>query len=166
MSTLKCLAARCSELPDHQVSFKMNARHRCIYAGSGKTTLLNAVAGRVQGTVGGVILLNRAELCAPMFADLCEYISMKETPIPCISVKETLNYHAQLTLSSSMSATERNERVISIMQDFELINYAHDKVEDLSESARRRLIIGVHLLRDPSKSAHQAYGIVIDNNWL
>lgn len=53
-----------------------------------------------------------------------------------------------------MSATERNERVISIMQDFELINYAHDKVEDLSESARRRLIIGVHLLRDPSKSAH------------
>lgn len=39
-----------------------------------------------------------------------------------------------------------------LLRDFELMDYVNRKVEHLTESGRRRLLVALHLVRDPGNS--------------
>jgi len=67
--------------------------------------------------------------------------------MPGLTVFQTLNYEASLTLKVPSNA--RKVRVRQILSDVALTQVADTSVDKLSPSERRRLAIGVHLIKDP-----------------
>nr|APA16598.1 ATP-binding cassette sub-family G member 5 [Toxocara canis] len=117
-------------------------------AGSGKTTLLNVIAARYSGELSGHITLNEQPLSGDHFNALCAYVSFEQRLLPCLTVKSMLNFYANLTICG-LDSKDKEERILSLMQEFELLSCGHERIQSLEESARRRLIVCMYLLRDP-----------------
>uniref|UniRef100_F1KYZ6 ATP-binding cassette sub-family G member 5 n=1 Tax=Ascaris suum TaxID=6253 RepID=F1KYZ6_ASCSU len=117
-------------------------------AGSGKTTLLNLIAGRCSGEISGHISLDDHPLDANRFNALCAKVSFEQRLLPSLTVKSLLNFYANLTISG-LQSKDKEERILSLMQEFEILSYGHERIENLNESIRRRLILCMYLLRDP-----------------
>uniref|UniRef100_A0A915B540 ABC transporter domain-containing protein n=6 Tax=Parascaris univalens TaxID=6257 RepID=A0A915B540_PARUN len=117
-------------------------------AGSGKTTLLNLIAGRCSGEISGHISLDDHPLDANRFNALCAKISFEQPLLPSLTVKSLLNFYANLTISG-LQSKDKEERILSLLQEFELLAYGHERIEKLNESIRRRIILCMYLLRDP-----------------
>jgi len=69
--------------------------------------------------------------------------------IPGLSVYQTLNYEACLALKVPSSV--RKIRVRQILSDVALTQVASANVDNLTASEKRRLAIGIHLIKDPGK---------------
>uniref|UniRef100_A0A914C1T2 ABC transporter domain-containing protein n=1 Tax=Acrobeloides nanus TaxID=290746 RepID=A0A914C1T2_9BILA len=115
--------------------------------GCGKTTLLNILSHRIEGRIGGDILLNGQPLNKKRFNDLCEFVDMEVRLMPHLTIQELLIYHARLSLNCKQEAI--GHRTAALMQQFDLVTLKHEKVGQLHESALRRLILVLHLVRDP-----------------
>ncbi|KAK0395580.1 hypothetical protein QR680_001342 [Steinernema hermaphroditum] len=135
-----------------EVSFELNSGEVLGVvgsAGSGKSTLLKVIAHRLRGNTGGCLMLNGLVLSKEKFDSVCEYVSFKRRLLPNIKVKQFLLLHADLVLTTKLSKSEKEKRVLLLMQEFDLLPYCEEKIGELSESARRRFIITMHLTRDP-----------------
>ncbi|KAE9552533.1 hypothetical protein FO519_004275 [Halicephalobus sp. NKZ332] len=133
-----------------RVSFKVSHGevHGIIGAsGSGKSTLLKVIAGRLEGKVDGVVWLNGQLLTKPRFSALCEYVDLNSPLLPNLTVEQTLHYHARLALNCKPETV--NYRVFTLMQQFDLGPIAEKVVNSLKEADSRRLVIAMHLVRDP-----------------
>ena len=71
-------------------------------SGSGKSTLLNALARRVSSStkVDGSVLVNGQSLPLDAFRHLSSYVEQEDTLIGSLTVEETLDFAAQLALTS------------------------------------------------------------------
>uniref|UniRef100_A0A1I7YQL3 ABC transporter domain-containing protein n=1 Tax=Steinernema glaseri TaxID=37863 RepID=A0A1I7YQL3_9BILA len=118
-------------------------------AGSGKSSLLKVISHRLVGNTGGCLMLNGLVLSREKFDNFCEYVSFKRQLLPNVEVKAFLLLHAHLVLTTKLNSAEKEKRVLLLMQEFDLLPYSQEKIGNLSESARRRLIIAMHLIRDP-----------------
>ena len=70
-------------------------------SGSGKTTLLNALAYRnasFQAQVSGAITVNGVQLSTDAFQNISSYVEQEDALIGSLTVRETLDFAARLSL--------------------------------------------------------------------
>lgn len=81
------------------------------------------------------------------FSTLCEYVDFKTQLFPSLTVEQSLHYHARLALNCKSDTV--NYRVFTLMQQFDLGPIADRTLASLREADRRRLLIAMHLVKDP-----------------
>jgi ABC-type multidrug transport system ATPase subunit len=124
-------------------------------SGSGKTTLLNAIAGRIalkSMTMSGDITFNRGGQLKDVRS---AYVMQEDILLPTLTVREILQYAADLRLPSMSAREERHAVVEDIILELGLKECANTKIGTSAKSQcsggeKRRTSIGVQLLADPS----------------
>uniref|UniRef100_A0A1I7WWL7 ABC transporter domain-containing protein n=1 Tax=Heterorhabditis bacteriophora TaxID=37862 RepID=A0A1I7WWL7_HETBA len=106
-----------------------------------KEVSLEAYSGQIHAIMG---------VSGYRFNQLCSYVTFGVKYPGFLSVRNLLYYTARLSLGRSVSLTETNQRVLSVMKDFEILGYGHKRLDALSESARRRTMVAIALIKDPS----------------
>ncbi|XP_023240853.1 ATP-binding cassette sub-family G member 5-like [Centruroides sculpturatus] len=117
--------------------------------GSGKRSLLDVITCRAKGTTRGQVLLNDAPLRKEIFREQCAYIPKRADLLPGLTVKQTLEYSSQLTVSSKVSKSVRRNRVKEVLADLALNSVSNREISTLASSEYKRTVIGVELVRDP-----------------
>jgi ABC-type multidrug transport system ATPase subunit len=134
-------------------------------SGSGKTSLLNALAGRMPISKGaslvGDIRLNNvplSQLPCPL-ADLIGYVEQEDALFALSTVRETLDFGAQLRLPAGVSAEERAARINEVAKKLALVpcldtlvggTSFNGVIRGISGGERKRVCIGMELLARPS----------------
>lgn len=112
--------------------------------GSGKRALLDVIAKRAEGRGRGSVLLNGAPLSRNLFQQRCAFVTHQVDFIPGLTVSQTLQY-----TPSILSGYLKTSKVRQILADLALSQVSNKKVENLTISEKRRLAIGMQLVRDP-----------------
>jgi ABC-type multidrug transport system ATPase subunit len=126
-------------------------------SGCGKTTLLNVLAQRTasaKAQVSSVVLLNGQIPSDSTFRRLSSYVESEDALIGSLTVKETLYFAAQLSLSGSVAAEERTRRINELLQAFGLTNQANTLIgtllkKGISTGQKRRLSVASQLISAP-----------------
>ncbi|XP_003563834.2 ABC transporter G family member 4 [Brachypodium distachyon] len=115
-------------------------------SGAGKSTLLDILAARTAPTHGR-LLLNAAPLRSSSFRRLSAHVPQADAALSLLTVAETFSFAASLLHSTASSSLA----VASLLADLRLAHVAHTRVcaSRLSGGERRRVSIGLALLRDP-----------------
>lgn len=124
-------------------------------SGSGKTTLLNTLAERVLSSrlsQAGVATFNGIE---GVHTIRHAYVMQQDILLPTLTVRETLQYAADLRLPSSISADDRSKVVEEVILELGLKECAGTRIGNsqhrgCSGGEKRRVSIGVQLLANPS----------------
>ncbi|CAG5128729.1 unnamed protein product [Candidula unifasciata] len=123
-------------------------------SGSGKTSLLDVISGRAQGEVSGLVTYKK-ELCTrDTMKQVSSYVLQADRLLPTLTVKETLTYMAYLKLPGQLTSSEIDAKVQSVIADMGLQHVAESRiggavVRGVSGGEKRRITIGVQLLKDP-----------------
>jgi ABC-type multidrug transport system ATPase subunit/pSer/pThr/pTyr-binding forkhead associated (FHA) protein len=119
-------------------------------SGAGKSTLLNALSGFRPATRGSVFV-NGHNLYKHFDAYRTElgYVPQDDIIHPELTVRQALDFAAQLRLPPDISATERRRQVFQVLRDLELEEQIQTPVRNLSGGQRKRVSIGVELLTKP-----------------
>ncbi|KAL2652756.1 hypothetical protein R1flu_020884 [Riccia fluitans] len=122
-------------------------------SGAGKTTLLDVLAGRkTVGRITGEILINGYPKVPDTFARISGYVEQNDIHTPFITVKESLDFSANLRLPSKAN---RKQFVKEVMDVLELGGVGNKLVGAIGDSGisveeAKRLTIGVELVANPS----------------
>ncbi|KFH64430.1 hypothetical protein MVEG_10255 [Podila verticillata NRRL 6337] len=135
-------------------------------SGSGKTTLLNTLAGRMnprQTVISGSIVFNDQAPKRYWKSGQIGYLQQEDHLLPFISVRETLQFAADLHLPRSMPTSEKYNMVESLIMELGLkecadvlVGDAHGGEADqggrhgISGGERRRVSAALQLLTNPS----------------
>merc|ERR1712000_128695 len=126
-------------------------------SGAGKTTFLNALAQQYDdnGELVGDIRIGNDELTKKKFSTYCGYVKQQDILLPNNTVKETLDFYAHLRLPSSMSRSQRDQRVKATMKKLGLLHCADTLIggktkKGISGGEKRRVSVAVELIRDPT----------------
>jgi ABC-type multidrug transport system ATPase subunit/ABC-type multidrug transport system permease subunit len=117
-------------------------------SGAGKSTLLDILAARTAPTHGR-LLLNSAPLRPSSFRRLSAHVPQADVALTLLTVSETFAFAASLLHPGSASLAEAS--VDALLADLGLAHVAHTRVSPsrLSGGERRRVSIGLALLRNP-----------------
>ncbi|KAH7010727.1 P-loop containing nucleoside triphosphate hydrolase protein [Macrophomina phaseolina] len=126
-------------------------------SGSGKTTLLNVMANRMHGrrlNIEGDTLFNGHRVRGDL-SGISAYVMQTDVLQPTLTVRETLQYAADLRLPSSVSREERRRVVDEVILELGLKEAANTRIgnsvhKGCSGGEKRRTSIGVQLLANPS----------------
>ncbi|KAH8700538.1 putative ATP-binding cassette transporter [Talaromyces proteolyticus] len=126
-------------------------------SGSGKTTLLNAIAHRAaaaKATTTGDRLANGQVANLQRIRDLSSYVEQDDALIGSLTVRETVDFAAGLSLPSSFSKTARLRRVDDLIASFGLQDQSQTIVgtpikKGLSGGQKKRLGVCSRLVTDP-----------------
>lgn len=125
-------------------------------SGSGKTTLLTALAGQVNHSsklrLEGRIAVNATPLQQSNHRHA--FVQQEDLFFSMLTVRETLEFAAQLRLPQSMSPEDRAAAVSSTLQALGLVNVRDTRVGDaktrgLSGGEKKRLQIACELIASP-----------------
>ncbi|XP_072982848.1 ABC transporter G family member 23 [Typha latifolia] len=125
-------------------------------SGAGKSTLLRVLSGRIEASQFNPtsISLNDRLMTSPaQLRKLCGFVTQEDNLLPLLTVKETLMFTAKFRLKD-MSSSEKEERVMSLMQELGLDHIADSYVGDeefrgISGGERKRVSIAVDVIHDP-----------------
>jgi ABC-type multidrug transport system ATPase subunit len=119
-------------------------------SGAGKSTLLGVLTGRTKPTAGEI------QLSGNNLHDNFQVLSRQIGSVPQadilhtrLTVRQALNYGAQLRLPNDTEKSERSSRVESVMEKLELTERADLRIDRLSGGQRKRASIGLELLTSP-----------------
>lgn len=126
-------------------------------SGSGKTTLLNVLAHRAAASkaeVRGKVMVDGQQVSRTQLRNLSSYVEQEDALIGSLTVRETVDFAAKLALGSGMTATERRQRVASLIDSFGLQNQANTIVgtplqKGISGGQKRRLGVASQLVTSP-----------------
>lgn len=124
-------------------------------SGSGKTSLLNVMSGRMNARrikVMGSTTFNAAE---DINSIRSAYVMQQDVLIPTLTVRETLQYSADLRLPPPTTEEERREVVDRVILELGLKECADTRIgtaahKGCSGGEKRRTSIGVQMLSNPS----------------
>mmetsp|Transcript_28909 Transcript_28909/g.46793 ORF Transcript_28909/g.46793 Transcript_28909/m.46793 type:complete len:623 (+) Transcript_28909:105-1973(+) len=125
-------------------------------SGSGKTALLKVLANRISSSsTTGDILVNGSARKSSAFKKVSAYVAYDNVYYGVLTVRETLMYSARLNLPSSVSKTEKADRVQKLLVELGLEVCANTKIGNvfyrgISGGQKRRVAIGIELITDPS----------------
>ena len=119
-------------------------------SGAGKSTLLGVLTGRTKPTIGTI------QLSGSDLHENYQILSRQIGSVPQadiihtrLTVRQALNYGAQLRLPNDTSRAERDKRVATVMEKLELSERANLRIDRLSGGQRKRASIGLELLTSP-----------------
>ena len=125
-------------------------------SGSGKTTLLNTLARRSigSGSLTGTVLTNGKHLSRSSFRDISSYVEQEDALIGSLTVRETVEFSARLSLDSSVTKRERLGRVDSLLKAFGLTDQAHTLIgtplrKGISGGQKRRASVAAQIITEP-----------------
>lgn len=125
-------------------------------SGSGKTSLLNVLAHRraQRMDVDGQIALDGVEASISSIQALSSYVEQEDALIGSLTVRETMDFAARLSLPSSVTRRERKRRVDGLIAAFGLQNQSDTIVgtpirKGISGGQKRRLSIASALITAP-----------------
>lgn len=124
-------------------------------SGSGKTSLLNVIAGRMRGgriRASGSIMFNGQDDIDRIRS---AYVMQQDVLIPTLTVRETLQYAADLRLPPPTTEHERKIVVEQVILELGLKECADTRIgnkahKGCSGGEKRRTSIGVQMLANPS----------------
>lgn len=128
-------------------------------SGSGKTTLLDTLAGcAFGGTISGDITVNKKPIDLWAEKGGCASYVMQQDVLPIWDTpREALTTAALLRLPGNLTKDEKLERVEELLDILELTHCADLQIGDssqgmrgLSGGQRRRVTIGIEVVKDPS----------------
>ena len=125
-------------------------------SGSGKTTLLNVLAHRVASAdaqVSGQVLINDHQPTQAKLRQISTYVE-QDSLIGSLTVRETVDFAARLSLPSTVSKEARRTRVDGLLQSFGLNEQANLLVgtpirKGISGGQKRRLGVASQLVTSP-----------------
>lgn len=115
-------------------------------SGSGKSTLLRALAGVTQPTAGSVMLDGHP---VRLRSTDVGYVPFGTLLHGKLTLREALDYAAQLRLPPGTSSAVRDARVDEVLEELDLGDRADTMVESLSDGQRRRAACGAELVGHP-----------------
>ncbi|KAI1849617.1 hypothetical protein JX266_004566 [Neoarthrinium moseri] len=130
-------------------------------SGSGKTSLLNAMAQRLNSSVGtrylpsGKLTFNGAVPSDSVTRSVVSYVCQDDDALlPSLTVRETLRFAAGLRLPSFLTKEQKNERAEEVLLKMGLKDCADnlvgsELVKGISGGEKRRVSIAVQILTDP-----------------
>lgn len=124
-------------------------------SGSGKTSLLNVMAGRMESSrlkISGSTTFNSDGNIAHTRSS---YVMQQDVLIPTLTVRETLQYAADLRLPPPITQAERKAIVEQVILELGLKECADTRIgnsahKGCSGGEKRRTSIGVQMLANPS----------------
>jgi ATP-binding cassette subfamily G (WHITE) protein 2 len=122
--------------------------------GAGKSTLLDVLVGyKNTGRLDGEILIN-GEPRNKMFKRMAGYVTQDDCQMDTLTVRETLQFYADLRLPSHITKQERERRVQTIIEELRLQKCAESYIgsqfrRGISGGERKRVSIGCELITDP-----------------
>ncbi|CAG8954999.1 hypothetical protein HYFRA_00008688 [Hymenoscyphus fraxineus] len=142
----------------HSVSASMTAGTLTAIiggSGSGKTTMLNTMAERMTSgriTIHGTTTFNGVQGVKSVRA---AYVMQQDVLLPTLTVRETLQYSADLRLPPPTTQEERRKVVEEVILELGLKECADTRIgnhqhKGCSGGEKRRTSIGVQLLSNPS----------------
>ena len=125
-------------------------------SGSGKTTLLNTLARRSanSGSTTGTVLTNGTHLPQSAFREISSYVEQEDALIGSLTVRETVDFSARLSLATSVTKRQRLERVDGLLKAFGLTDQAHTLVgtplrKGISGGQKRRASVAAQIITEP-----------------
>ena len=124
-------------------------------SGSGKTSMLNIMSHRMSGTrlrsTGSILYNGNSKLSSIRSA----YVMQQDVLLPTLTVRETLQYAADLRLPPPTTAEERRKAVEDVILELSLKDCAGTRIgnniyKGCSGGEKRRTSLGVQLLANPS----------------
>eukprot|EP01104_Vermistella_antarctica_P008035 TRINITY_DN1999_c0_g1_i2.p1 TRINITY_DN1999_c0_g1~~TRINITY_DN1999_c0_g1_i2.p1 ORF type:complete len:700 (+),score=143.67 TRINITY_DN1999_c0_g1_i2:456-2555(+) len=125
-------------------------------SGSGKTTLLDILAGKISSLLyDGCVLIDGKPAVRETFRSKSGYVMQDDSLYSVLTVKETLMFSAQFRLPGKMTRSEKEQRVNEVIEELGLLKVKNAKIGDqevrgISGGERRRVSIGVEMVRQPS----------------
>ncbi|KAG6485709.1 ABC transporter G family member 4-like [Zingiber officinale] len=118
-------------------------------SGAGKSTLLDILAACTAPTAGH-LRLNSSPLHSASFRRLSAHVPQHDASLPLLTVAETFAFAARLLLPR-LSSSATDTVIASLLADLRLSHLARTRLSgNLSGGERRRVSIGLSLLRDPA----------------
>ncbi|KAJ5083916.1 hypothetical protein NUU61_008495 [Penicillium alfredii] len=126
-------------------------------SGCGKTTLLNVLARRAAASgakVLGESYVNGAKIDSGAFERMTSYVEQEDALIGSLTVEETLNFAADMSLPSSVSKHQRLDRVRALLEAFGIHKQANTLVgtpirKGISGGQKRRVSVASQLITCP-----------------
>ncbi|RAK97266.1 putative ABC transporter, partial [Aspergillus ibericus CBS 121593] len=126
-------------------------------SGCGKTTLLNVLARRAASSgakTTGNCYVNGTGVDNTTFGRLTSYVEQEDALIGSLTVRETLKFAADLSLPSSVTKIQREERIQTLLLAFGIQNQASTLVgtpirKGISGGQKRRVSVASQLMTCP-----------------
>ncbi|KAK5457196.1 hypothetical protein LTS15_004977 [Exophiala xenobiotica] len=126
-------------------------------SGSGKTTLLNSLAHRtstMKGDIQGKIIINGRVANRQAIRKVSSYVEQEDAMIGILTLHETVDFAARLSLPRNLSKKERLARVDELIESFGLQRQKDNIVgtplrKGLSGGQKRRLSVASQLVTSP-----------------
>lgn len=125
-------------------------------SGSGKTTLLNALArrGNNASSTDGNVLTDGMLLSEFAFRKVSSYVEQEDALIGSLTVRETVDFSARLSLAGHVSRKERDARIDELLRAFGLTDQARILIgtplrKGISGGQKRRTSVAAQLITDP-----------------
>ncbi|CAJ0607564.1 unnamed protein product [Cylicocyclus nassatus] len=119
-----------------------------LFIRSGKNLLLDAIARTASGDITGTVQLNKYTITRSRFLKYCSYVPARREYPGFMTLNSLLYYTAALTFGN-FRANDIKTRLHYLMRTFDLLGYGHEKLGDLSKTARRRVAVAIALVKDP-----------------
>jgi len=126
-------------------------------SGSGKTTLLNVLAKRtasMKAHVQGRVMVNGRPIGQSALREVSSYVEQEDAMIGSLTVRETIDFAARLSLPGKLNRHERKARVEELIEAFGLQRQADTIVgtplrKGVSGGQKRRLSVASQLVTSP-----------------
>lgn len=116
----------------------------------GKTSLLNALSGRVfGGSVGGEIKINGHRTSLETHANVVGFVPEDDTMYGELTVWENLLFSGMFQLPEGTPLVEMEDLADVIMANLDLCRVMHQKQGGLSALEKKRMSIGMELMKKP-----------------
>ncbi|KAG8629316.1 hypothetical protein KVT40_003181 [Elsinoe batatas] len=127
-------------------------------SGSGKSTLLNVLAHRTSAmgnaSIKAGVYINGAAAVPAAFRKISAYVEQEDALVGSLTVRETLNFAARLSLPNSVSKMERIQRIDALVTAFGLQNQSNNLIgtpirKGISGGQKRRVSVAAQLITSP-----------------
>nr|CAD7431663.1 unnamed protein product [Timema monikensis] len=97
----------------------------------------------------GEVLINGRSIDPAFMANMSGFVPQQDLVVDSLSVREHMEFMAQLKMDRRMMPNQRKRRINSLMSELSLTKCCHTRLSALSGGEKKRLALAVQLLTDP-----------------